>query len=149
MGNNLFCYKVAKLSEEYKVFRIESSETVSDIEQSIQTALGQFLTNSAQHTGYKVYFRYCSANGLDSPDNDNIENHLLGQEIFIQGKSKSESKSTVLTCGCPIIHLIDDWEYLDVLYRDSKLDLTKRREFEIMDNSIWNYLVPKTNNDTE
>ena len=101
-----------------------------------------FLKSNDQYEekNYIVHLRYCNSTGLNMVKDDNEIDHMLGQDYFIQGQSKSNCSS--LSCRCPIIHMIDDSSYVDVLYGDKKLKPRKRREYEIMDNSIWNYMVP-------
>ena len=44
----------------------------------------------------------------------------------------------------PILHISQSDAYVGNLYRNEKLPADVRRYFQIMDNSIWNYLLPAT-----
>ena len=62
--------------------------------------------------------------------------NLLGQDQFIV---KPNDKFKQLR---PEIHFLKDGKYLNSLYLNEKLDKEHRREYEVMDNNIWNFLVP-------
>lgn len=81
-------------------------------------------------SGYSVLLMVHEYIEVEKQNNRNV--NLLGQDTLMKQDEMLR----------PMIHFMADNRYMKSLYSREKLSKEFRREYEVMDNSIWNYLVP-------
>ncbi len=90
------------------------------------------ISNGVSNDGYPVLLMVHEPEELLKHGSNDRDIDQLGQDFF-------NKKNVTLM---PEIHFSKEVRYMPSLYSKKKLVKDLRREYEIMDNSIWNFLVP-------
>lgn len=98
-------------------------------------AVGDIINDVKEH-GYPVLLMLHSAEELLQGQSRKIEGFPFGQELL------ADSGGNIDTPKIPIIHISLTDLFVDSLFGTDPLPILVPRSYMVMDNSIWNYLVP-------
>lgn len=155
--------KIKKVESNVVHFFIDPNKTASNQAVLFRNILKMKFTIQPQGDQYKFI-----EDPYDDPENDHwvwiaiysLDEFLSAREkpernqdafSFNQEKLKYQEIDGVREPIYPIVHISDTDEYWNFMCDDEtvKLSYLIPRFFQIMDNSIWNYLVPLPDNDDE